>query len=545
MPNRQLAIFIAILLLLAACQPASATPAVTPEATAPPTAAASPTAANSRPTPSAMPTPSRPAESAGGDVVLGVVGQPDSLNPITENDPALRQIAPLLFDSLLHADPLSAELRPGLAESWQYAADGRQVTFFLSPNLSWSDGTPLTAAGVVASLQASQHPALLKFSRIEALDERTLELEFLQIDCAAVTSLALLPLLPADHILEPQPVGSGPFVVEQWSADGRTLALRRNPNSRGGGALLNSLTVRFIQPDELPIILSEGAGQFDAIGPIAGPVSPPAGFSAQTYLAPEMLYVAINYAPKNEPPLPPEVRPALVQAIDREALLAELLAGDGQLLAGTLLPGHWAAGVEPDMPAYNPDEATALLRRAGLRDTNGDGWLERDGERLELPIRLNGKNPLHQQFGWLVSSYYRDLGLFARAESVPPDSVIDDLFTHDFQLAVFNWPLLPDPDQRMFWLSAANTEGEGLNFTSYSNPQVDSLLERAAAVPGCQLAERAELYGQAQQFLGQERPVDFVLAPNEHWFVGGRLQGVLPGSFAPFTWNAGAWRVTD
>jgi len=532
MLNFKYLFFVALWFSLTACQPATATPmptavqpALTPTATG---VAATPTAEATRP--------------LGGVATVGLVGRPANLNPITENHPALRQITPLLFESLLQADPVTAELRPALAESWEYSADGRLVTFHLPAKLAWSSGAPLTAAGVVASLQATQHPALLKFSQISAPNDHTITLEFLQIDCAAVTQLALLPLLPADQILASRPLGSGPFVVKNWSADGRTLTLARNARYHGVTARLDSLTVRFIDAAQQAIVLSEGAGQFDVIGPVTGPLAQlPADFEPHTYPAPKMVSVAINYAPRNETRLPDGMRQALIESLDRPALLAEALGGDGVLLAGPLLPGHWAADATLALPDYNPAAAKALLPKAGLRDSNNDGWLDSDGQRLNLAIRLNGKNSLHQQLGWLASSYYRDLGLFARAESVPPDSVIDDLFSHDYRLAIFNWPILPDPDQRPYWHSRENKAGEGLNFTSYSNPQLDSLLEQAAAVPGCRQPERAKLYAQAQQILSRERPVDFVLAPNEHVLSARRLHGLRPGPFAPLTWNAGEW----
>jgi peptide/nickel transport system substrate-binding protein len=266
-------------------------------------------------------------------------------------------------------------------------------------------------------------------------------------------------------------------------------------------------------------------------------------FTIHNYPASQVTYIAINYNPLNDPPLAPEVRAALLPALDRSAILSKALDDDGQLLAGSLLPEHWAANNSLAPPPYDPAAARDLLAQAGLNDSDGDGWLDRGGERLELGIRLNGKNPLQQDLGWLVSSYYRDLGLFSRAESGPFDSVVDDLFTHDFTLAIFSWPLLPDPDQRLFWKSTENEEGLGLNFTSYNNPQVDELLEQGVAVPGCSSSERAEVYQQVQEILAQDRPVDFLLTPNRHLLVNNRLHGVQPGPFVGFTWNAPAWFV--
>jgi peptide/nickel transport system substrate-binding protein len=340
-------------------------------------------------------------------------------------------------------------------------------------------------------------------------------------------------------------MGSGPFVVSEWSENRRTLTLIRNPNYNGDSPFLDGLTVRFIKESELEIALSEGEGQFDAVGPVQFNIPNPASLTKITYSAPRVIYVAINFAPHNGTPLPPQARQALLLALEREAILSKALAGDGQLMAGSLLPGHWAANGGLSPPAYDPEAARDLLAQAGLVDSDGDGWLDQDGDRLELGIRLNGKNALYRKLGWLASSYYRDLGLFVRAESVPPDSIIDDLFTHDFSLAIFNWPILPDPDQRLYWHSTENTEGVGLNFVSYDNPELDALLDQGVAVPGCQLDARAKIYAQIQEILSQERPVDFLLAPNRHVLVANRLSGLSPGPFAPFTWNAAEWYLQE
>jgi peptide/nickel transport system substrate-binding protein len=544
-----------IVLILTACQTVSPTPTPAPPDEASPPARRDPSRPEASPVPSADLSPASPATSPtifpsptslapieGGTAILGLVGQPESLNPVTENNSALRELSPLLFDTLLRVDPQTAQLQPGLAQDWEYTNDGRQVIFHLPPNLTWSNSASLTAADVADSLEATQHPALLAFSDIGARDDETLVLTFLDIDCAAVTTLAQLPLLPATEITATTPTGSGPFIVSEWSANKRTLNLVPNPVYHGSTSYLEGLTIRFLQEDDIPIALSEG--QFDAIGPIQSlsrfkvPVS---HFTDLVYPAPQVVYLAINFDPANGDPLSDEIRQALLLALDREAILAEALAGDGQLMAGSLLPDHWAADKALPLPGYDPAAARTLLTKAGLRDSDGDGWLDQYGERLELSIRLNGKNTLHQDLGWLISSYYRDLGLFARAESVPFDSVVDDLFTHDFTLAMFSWPILPNPDQRLYWHSTENTEGLGLNFTSYSNPELDALLDEAIAVPGCQPQDCAEIYTKAQRILAEDRPVDFLLAPDRHLLVAHRLHGLQPGPFMPFTWNVHKW----
>ncbi len=548
-------LFCFIILFVAACQSASPLPAALPPTEPPATVVSTPSSA-AAPTNSAShnvgssQTPSNSlAVNGGGTALVGLIGSPVNLNPILENDTALRELTPLLFDTLLQVDPKTAVLQPGLAQSWEYRSSGREVVFRLPANLKWSNGDPLTAAAVAESLSASRHPALLAFSNIEALDDETLALTFVSINCSAVTALAQVPLLLPQTITATVPIGSGPFVVDDWPESKRNVSLRPNPNYHGPPPHLEGLSLRFLQADEIDIALSEG--QFDLFGPIQSSITTlssqfpnnqaPTQGTIITYPVPQVIYVAINFTPKNEEALPPQVREALVLALDRTAILAEALDNDGQVMASSLLPGHWAANSSLSPPEYDPTAAQALLRQAGLRDQDGDGWLDQNEQRLELSLRVNGQNELHQKLGWLVSSYYRAAGLFARSEGVGVDSVVDDLFTHDFRLAVFSWRILPDPDQQLYWRSTENSEGFGLNFTSYRNLTLDRLLDRANSIPGCEMEARRNIYAQIQETLAIERPVDFLIAPYQHLLVAERLRGPQPGPFAPLTWNVSEW----
>lgn len=538
-------IVILIIWLATACQwsKISATPtgAAVPSSTETSKGGREPSTSSLFGTPPPTATP-RTTPEAGGAATLGLIGQPASFNPLLDDSPAMRELSPLLFETLLRVDPHTAELQPGLAASWDYSMSGRHLNLYLPSDLRWSDGTPLTAESLKQSLEATRHPALLAFSQITAPDERTLRLTFTRVDCSVVTGLAQVPLLPAGQQLAEQPLGSGPFCPANWNAAGGKLTLIRNPYYRGDPAYLDELYLHFFA-DAAAAKIALNEGRFDAIGPFDPFVANPAPNDLLLLVYPEarVHFIALNFAPPNDMPLSPPVRRALTLALDREAILTEALGGDGFLAAGSLLPDHWANQAALTAPTYDPDQARRLLAQAGLRDSDLDGWLDRDGRRLELQLRLNGENRLHQNLGWLISSYYRDLDLYVQTAAGAADSVIDDLFTHDFELALFSWPILPDPDQRLFWHSTQNRVGEGLNFVSYRSPELDRLLDHAATMPGCGQEQRADLYTQVQQVLNRDRPVDFLLIPNRHVFVAQRLMGLEPGPFAPLTWNAAQW----
>src|SRR6266540_598073 len=92
-----------------------------------------------------------PASSGSSDRVPRILtGAPTSLDPAVEGDAASAAISAQLFESLTTFDS-GLELRPALAESWQFANDGRGITFHLRPDLKFSDGSPLRPSDVVRS----------------------------------------------------------------------------------------------------------------------------------------------------------------------------------------------------------------------------------------------------------------------------------------------------------------------------------------------------------------------------------------------------------
>ena len=83
---------------------------------------------------------------------------PESLDPAKQGDITSAVYTAQLFESLTAFDP-SLTLRPALARSWDASDDGRRIVFHLRSGLTFSDGSPLTAADVVASWLRLVDPA--------------------------------------------------------------------------------------------------------------------------------------------------------------------------------------------------------------------------------------------------------------------------------------------------------------------------------------------------------------------------------------------------
>ncbi len=337
------------------------------------------------------------------------------------------------------------------------------------------------------------------------------------------------------------PLGSGPFVFVDWTPQGE-VRLARNDDYWGDMPYLDGLAYRpFETADELGHALE--SEQVDVAlmpaGYLPDTTDPSGAFSNYRFPAPEFLFVAFN----NDHPIlgDSRVRQALSMAVDREQLLDQALNSAGDLIAGSLPAAHWAADPALNPPPYDPEGARQLLAEAGWSDSDGDGWLDRDGERLRLPVRANGGNRLREDVANLMAGYYRAIGIDAPVELVMWGAVVDDLFTHDFDTIVFSWPLRAEPDQSEWWLSTENEIGSGYNFGSFTDETVDRLLGEALAVPGCDPGDRAELYQQIQGVLAQERPYDFLVIPYATLLARPDLRGIEAGPFAGPLESAAGW----
>ncbi len=85
----------------------------------------------------------------GGRLVISVISDPKTFDPITSDEKSSQDVYRLMFDKLLKFDIPSQEVGPGMAESWTNSPDGKAWTFKLRKGLRWSDGEPITADDVV------------------------------------------------------------------------------------------------------------------------------------------------------------------------------------------------------------------------------------------------------------------------------------------------------------------------------------------------------------------------------------------------------------
>jgi peptide/nickel transport system substrate-binding protein len=278
-----------------------------------------------------------------------------------------------VYESLVRFDR-DLRLRPGLAERWSNP-DERSYRFVIRSGVRFSDGRPLTAADVVASLEANRkgwvtRDYLQAVESVRALGEREVEIRTRVPYLALLTRLPWGPVLPreaVEHGLSPAP-GTGPYRVERWDP-GRGYVFVRNPHHDRGAPFFERV-VHTVVPDDAERMALVERGEADAADhvPLDAIERLSSNPSVQVVSGAGLRVLFLGLRVDRRPFSDPRVREAIDLALDRTELARRALAGRAEP-AAELVTGS-IVGFDPGLrlPRPDPRRARALLAAAGLAD---------------------------------------------------------------------------------------------------------------------------------------------------------------------------------
>jgi peptide/nickel transport system substrate-binding protein len=472
-----------------------------------------------------------------------------SLDPRLDTRAWPTKVGQLLFEGLVDTHDDALEPRPALAERIdQPAPDTYDVT--IRATARFADGTPVTSADVVATLESVRNPAFkspfrsmyTRIRTLEAPDDRHVHivLDGPHAPFLSDLSLGILPArsLGPDGKVTGGLVGAGPYRLYRRDGD-REVVLIRNEHYWRGRPRTPYLVFRTIG-DENTRLLALLGGSADLVQNATGPVLVDAMRQRPGLAVDSVPGVAYSYLGFNlrDPILKDvRVRRAIALAIDRDRLLEHKFRGTARAATGMLPAGHWA--YDPDVARYDhdPDQARRLLDEAGHPDgPNG---------RFKLTY-LTSTDKFRRNLARLIADDLRAVGIDVEVRAFELGTLLSDLKSGNFQIATLQWP---DPSEPHFlsWVFASDkipTPAEpnrGGNRGGYVNPEVDSLLEAGRTAPD--RAARKRAYDRVQQILADDLP--YVSLWHEDVVVVRRagLEGFTPLPDASLfgLWQAG-WR---
>lgn len=482
----------------------------------------------------------------GGTVVMVNNSDLTDLNPLVAGEKYSQEVNRyMLFVPLVrHAEDLSLE--PALAESWEMLGD-TGVVFHLRRDVRWHDGVPTTAHDVVFTYERAKDPATLfpnpeyfqLWTSAEATDSFTVRFTF-EPHMDPLAGWAFLPPVPA-HLLDSipsermlqaafnnAPVGNGPFRFVQYRQNDRWVfeANRDFPEDLGGRPYLDRVVWRPIpdgtaQITELrtggaDIVLTPISDQFVAVRELPG---------FRGIDRPGRQYASAIWNSR-VPPLEDErVRLALGLAINRQQIIDVLRAGFGSQAVGPIGPSHWAYDESVEPLPYSPDSARTLLAGAGIEDTDGDDILNLpDGEPFEIELKFPAGSVINRDMAELIRGDLARIGVRITTRPTEWGTMIDDFTSPDRRFEAILLGFETDFRVNLYDTFHSGAIGTSNAFASYSNPRVDSLINRTRFARS--MDEARPMYAEIQRILRDEQPWSFLYYYPDLVLLNDRLQGV-------------------
>jgi peptide/nickel transport system substrate-binding protein len=467
-----------------------------------------------------MPTPAQQANT----LVVGLVAEPVALDPAQVTDLNSTRVARRVVETLVRYADESTEIVPYLAESWTISKDGLSYTFKLHKGITFHDGTPFNAQAVKFSFERQFNPEnpgnkLGKYpfatyffggiKVIEVIDDLTIRivlkeprasfLAILAVPAAAIVSPTAALKLGQDFAVSP--VGTGPFKFAVWDR-GQRVVLERNPNYWRFTVKVDRVIYRPITEDQARLTeLLTGALDLIVGTPpdLVAQLENHPKVSLQKQVGAHVWYLGFNNSKK--PFDDKRVRQALNYAVNKEAIVRDVLKGTGAISKGPVLPGTWGdeGGLKP-FP-YDPERAKKLLAEAGL--ANGFAttlWVPESGSGMQSPVAMST----------IIQSNLKAVGVNVTLQTMEWGTFLAKLRTKEQDMFALSWMAgSEDPDLVMYpLLHSSQWTPVGPNRAMYKNTRFDEILSQARLTTD--QAKRAELYREAQRLLHDDPPWIFI-----------------------------------
>ena len=479
----------------------------------------------------------------GDAIVAGSIGDASRLLPILASDSASGDIVGLVFNGLLKYNE-RLEIVGDLAESWQVSGDGLTITFVLRPNVRWHDGAPLTADDVRFTYGKLVDPNVrTPFSSsyeliesVEVVDPRTVRVRYKEPFAPALESW-MMGIIPK-HALEQDdlnttsrlrhPVGTGPYRFVRWKT-GELIELAANPEYFEHRPYVDRYLYRII-PDQATLFLELLTGGVDSIGldPLQYRRQTRSAYLERAYRKfryPSFGFTYLGYNLQDERFKDVRVRRAIDTAIDKQAIIDGVLYGLGSIATGPYPKESWAYDPSVAPSRCDAKAAKALLAEAGWMDSDGDGWLDRNGQPFRFTLLTNQGNEVRRQVAELVQQQLKALGIDVKIRIIEWSTFVHEFIDQRrFEAVLLGWSLSRDPDLYDIFHSSKTKEGE-YNFVGYANPEVDRLLVEGRRT--FDQATRRRIYQQIHRLLAVDQPYTFLYVPDALPIVSSRFRNVV------------------
>src|SRR5690606_34634469 len=304
-----------------------------------------------------------------------------------------------------------------------------------------------------------------------------------------------------------EPVGSGPFVFQQWRP-GEFIELTAFDGYWEGRPCLDRLIVRF--GDQNTMLAALLSGEVDAAPvPVDGASSVASHPDLELHVVDALSFQYIGTNLRNPMLADPAVRQAIALAVNRDAMVTGLLQGYGSKLDTIFPTNHWSYPQDVEPIPYDPEAARTLLDDAGwLQDGE---YRSKDGRQLAFRLFVPTGNQVRERTAPVIQANLRQVGIRVDIEMMDFATLVTHLMPRDaqgtpravtvddFDLFLLGFGVERDPNEYLSYLIPSDMPPNGFNFIGVDIPEVAELMLRGRVT--LDQAEREAVYQQVGRLM--------------------------------------------
>ena len=393
-----------------------------------------------------------------------------TLDPRFVTDATSSRLCRLIYDSLVDFDEEYQPI-PKLAK-WSVESP-RTYIFTIESGKNFHDGTPLSAADVVATYQSILDPAtasphrgsLSLIDSVRALGTEQVVFELSRAD-PLFPGLLTIGIMPKEALststVKDHVIGSGEFTVLGDWTDKRVVLKRIVDGTEFRFETIRDPTVRALKIVNGEIDLLQGS-----LAPeIVAWLDTQPGVNAAQHPGTTFTYLGLNLG--DETLSNAKIRQALGLAINRNEIARHLFSGRARLAKSIFTPEHWVYNDATRQLDYDPEKAKLILRELGFDNSN--------------PLTLSYKTS-SDLFRLRVAAVIKDqlgkVGVDVDIQSYDWGTFYGDIKAGRFQLYSLSWVGIKLPDIFRYVFHSESVPPSGANRGHYHSSLVDDLIERA------------------------------------------------------------------
>lgn len=459
-----------------------------------------------------------------GYVCYRLSANPTTIDPALIVDVTGGSLAAKLFNGLVRIGQ-DLEIRPDIAKSWTVSSDGRVYTFALRREVTFPNGRQVSADDFKYSFErvlrpATRSPNTWVFEKIlgaddfmsrkstdiegiRVLNDHTLRIELEQpfspfLSLMTMTAAYVVPREEVERRgadFSSRPVGTGPFVLQEWLPN-RSILIKRREDYFDSPAKVKGILYRII-PEDLTAVTEFEIGNIDILTIPASEYSRYRNDPKRSPFIsslPGLNTYYIGFACSRQPLDNPDLRKAIFLGIDRGKILDTIYEKRGRLASGPVpdILRKWDA---PDYPSFDLQKARRIIEQEGFAGITLNFYTTAEQEIVDIAE--------------VIQSYMEKLGITVRIKQLEWSAYKEAVNQGEPEMFYLSWWAdYPDPENFLFPLFHSSNHGPAGNRTRYANPMVDSLIEQAAVV--LHQKKRWQLYRMAEDEIVSDLPWVFL-----------------------------------